>query len=197
MTEAEEIVEALLELDEHVGLTESARVLPVSRGVFSLHEEDDEETIKDILGVDYLEEPEDAAPVPGEVERFDRWADIKIGDKNFCVSYLTPVAVYIPGQGAMLTDRDWSPTTKRHIVKWMNHIGLGPAEGYRKYAEVAARFPEVPQQELIDLFKRESKRVRWTKRQVRKAEKLPYRKMPFVKGGTQDRISMDAHTERK
>src|SRR5271169_2285015 len=93
MTEVENIVKFLLETDEdedqdivkdvagyraNVSLDRLQR-LPVQQE----GEDDDEETIKDILGADYLEPPEPA--VHGEVERFGRWADIRIGNNSFCV----------------------------------------------------------------------------------------------------------------
>ena len=157
----------------------------------ALNEEDDEdeETIKDILGPDYLEFTPQELPQPGTVERFDRWANITIGDKNFCISYLTPVAVYIPGQGVLINDRGWSKTTKRHIVKWANHIGVGPSGGFERWAEVDKQYPKVPQQDLINMFKEESSRVKWTKRQAKHA--TTFRTPAFWKGGSEDRVSVD------
>lgn len=34
------------------------------------------------------------------------------------VSYSTPVAVHIPGEGAYKTEKRWSATTSKHINKW-------------------------------------------------------------------------------
>lgn len=152
-------------------------------------EADDEETIKDILGADYMEPPTE--PEEGEVERFDRWADIRIGrDRHFCISYLTPVAYYESGAGVKLTDRYWSNATLRHIVKWTQHIGLGD---FRRYSEIRDRYPTIPQEELLRLFRRYASQVRWTKRQVRKAEGVPYNKIiTGLKGGREDRIDMNA-----
>jgi hypothetical protein len=143
MTDAEDILKLLLEADEG----------------------DDEETIKDILGNDYLEPPD---PSPsGTVERFDRWANIGIGSRSFCISYLTPVAVYTSGEDVRLTDKNWSSSTARHIKKWLAHIGC--INGRETWAQVQEMFPTMPQQELIDLFNQEARTVQWTKRQAKTA----------------------------
>lgn len=34
-------------------------------------------------------------------------------------SYQTPVAAFIPGKGLVKTSFKWSPTTSRHISKWL------------------------------------------------------------------------------
>lgn len=40
------------------------------------------------------------------------------------VSYSTPVAVHIPGEGAYKTDKKWSATTSRHLSKWASGHGI-------------------------------------------------------------------------
>ena len=35
------------------------------------------------------------------------------------VSYQTPVAAFLPGQGFMRTNKKWSVTTSRHINSWI------------------------------------------------------------------------------
>lgn len=35
------------------------------------------------------------------------------------ISYETPVACFIPGVGHFRTEKSWSPTTSRHINKWL------------------------------------------------------------------------------
>ena len=157
----------------------------------SILEADDDETIKDILGGDYLEEPK-ATPLQGRVDRHDRWADIQIGETNFCVSYLTPVAMFTSGIGITLTERRWSGSTLRHIIKWTNQLGIGPMGGYRRYADIenGPHTKMMPQEELISIFKEEAKKVRWSKRQVRKASSLPSA-IPFLKGGGDERVHLN------
>jgi len=130
--------------------------------------EDDDETIKDILGVDYLEPPQEAGPVVGNVDRHDRWANITIGNNHFCISYLTPVAVYISGKGVYLTDKFWSKTTSRHMAKWASEIGLGTDT--LSYHSLAQNCKRMTQDDITELFKREAQRVAWTKRHVKKSE---------------------------
>ena len=126
---------------------------------------DDDQTIADILGADYREEPEPDYQ-QGEVDRHGRWADIKVGDKNFCISYLTPVAVYLPGEGVKITDRYWSVTTAHHMVKWAKHIGMG----FHNWADMQERCDSMPQVELLQMFKDAAQTVRWTKRQAKTAK---------------------------
>lgn len=38
------------------------------------------------------------------------------------VSYETPVAAYVPGEGAYITDTWYSQTTTRHINKWVGSL---------------------------------------------------------------------------
>lgn len=161
-------------------------------------ETEDDETIKDILGADYLEEPPVPEPEEGFVDRHDRWADISIGDKHFCISYLTPVAVYLPGEGITVTTRDWSNATKRHIVKWTNEIGFG---NYSRYSEIQqaideGRVKEMDQRSLSELFKKWAARVHWSKRQARQAHQ--FRQPVYgLKGGTEDRIDVRPHQENE
>jgi hypothetical protein len=149
---------------------------------------EDEETIKDILGGDPNEPPEPSHE-EGRVERFDRWANVTIGQRQFCVSYLTPVAMYEPGKGVVITDRYWSNATWRHVVKWLNEIGMGPAGGYRRWSEVEPRYPRMPQDELLQRFKELAQHVRWSKRQASAATRVPWNKMPFCKSASDERIS--------
>lgn len=44
-------------------------------------------------------------------------------DTTLLVSYNTPVAAFIIGEGWVRTDRKWSQTTSRHITKWLRHYG--------------------------------------------------------------------------
>jgi hypothetical protein len=39
------------------------------------------------------------------------------------LSYITPVAAYIPGLGWMETDRKWSQSTSRQITAWKKRMG--------------------------------------------------------------------------
>jgi hypothetical protein len=131
--------------------------------------DDDVELIKDIIGP--VGPP--AAPKTGSVERFGRWANIKVGDKHFCISYLTPVAVYIPGQGIMFTDRDWSHSTALHIAKWAEEIGMTDIGGKAyTYRDIKKRFKRIPQSEITDLFRQEASQVDWGKREMKRARKF-------------------------
>lgn len=38
------------------------------------------------------------------------------------ISYSTPVACYILGQGYFKTDKKWSVTTSKHINKWVSGV---------------------------------------------------------------------------
>lgn len=53
------------------------------------------------------------------------------------VSYSTPVAAFVPGQGYVRTEKFWSNTTSKHINRW---IGSYKAKS-------------VPQETLDDLIK--------------------------------------------
>lgn len=49
--------------------------------------------------------------------------EITTGDKTILVSYSTPVACHITGEGYYSTDQKWSSTTSRHISKWLHLHG--------------------------------------------------------------------------
>jgi len=38
------------------------------------------------------------------------------------MSYETPVAAFIPGQGVIRTSKKWSATTSKHINKWLQQF---------------------------------------------------------------------------
>jgi hypothetical protein len=154
-------------------------------------EADDDETIKDILGPDYQEPPQ---PAQGEVYRHDRWADVEIGDRHYCISYLTPVAVFENGVGVTRTERNWSSSTIRHIEKWLEHLGMVFNQGW---PEIEARFPRtMPQEELIKMFKEDSLRVKWSKRQARRLGAIPWQKIKTgLKSDSDDRVDVDPYHE--
>jgi hypothetical protein len=156
-------------------------------------EADEDETIKDILGPEYQEPlPQ---PAQGEVFRHDRWADVVVGDRHYCVSYLTPVAFYDPGSGVVRTERNWSTSTIRHIKMWLDHVGFDVS--HEKWPEVQARFPKtMPQEQLVERFKQDALRVKWTKRQARKLDNLPYNKIRTgLRGGREDRVDVNPYHE--
>ena len=37
-------------------------------------------------------------------------------------SYRTPVAAYLPSKGYVRTERFWSKTSSRHIIKWLQGV---------------------------------------------------------------------------
>lgn len=161
-----------------------------------LEDEEDEggdETIKDILGPNYME-PEPPEHLPGEVHRHDRWCDVEIGNDHFCISYLTPVAVFQQGQGMRITDRNWSHATCNHIKKWMDHIGFGDTR--QPWAQLRAKYPSIPQEELIDLFRQQASKVKWTKRQARKQAAVPYNRIiNGLKSARSDRVEIEPHND--
>ncbi len=66
--------------------------------------------------------------------------EIEIGDKLILVSYETPVACAIMGDGYYRTSKKWSATTTRHINKWLaSHQGLDESK-------------EIPQSDLDSLL---------------------------------------------
>lgn len=46
--------------------------------------------------------------------------EVQVGHNRFLVSYKTPVAAYISGQGFFRTATKWSRTTSKHINKWLD-----------------------------------------------------------------------------
>jgi hypothetical protein len=123
-------------------------------------EDEDDDTLAAIMGDDTIP-PAGAGMERGIVERFDRWANIQMGDYSFCVSYIVPVAVYIKNKGCFISDKKWSQTTNRHIQKWIKHTG-GSAD---------AETQTMPQAEITTLFKQQAKTMRWTSKQAKKATK--------------------------
>lgn len=158
--------------------TENTTLIPSAspQALRRVHEEefDDEETIQDILGKDYRDPAPAEKPLPGSIERFGRWTNVTIGNNHFCISYLTPVAVYIGGEGMKFTDRDWSPTTSNHIAAWAEEIGLtGPNGEKIPYREIKKKFPRIPQEEITRMFKEQSAKVDWTRHDLKQADKMP------------------------
>lgn len=45
---------------------------------------------------------------------------VKADGTRILVSYVTPVAAFVPGTGYLRTETKWSQTTTRHINKWLN-----------------------------------------------------------------------------
>ncbi len=151
-------------------------------------EADDDETIKDILGPDYQEPlPQ---PAKGEIFRHDRWADVKIGNRHYCISYLTPVA-YSDPDGVVRTAKHWSTSTLNHIRKWLAHLDYNT----KNWAEVQDRFPNtLPQEKLVEMFKQDALRVKWNKRQARKLDAVP-NKVPYYKSDGDERVSVNPYHE--
>lgn len=175
MIQAEEIVHALLDAD-----SQDAKQITSHppQSIRRVQEEEDfgdeDETIKDILGPDYYDPRPPTQALPGSIERFGRWANVTIGGREFCISYLTPVAVYTPGEGIKFTQRDWSTTTSNHIADWAEEIGMTGPEGKRyKYGELKKRFQRIPQEEITRMFKEESAKVNWSKKDMKAAERVP------------------------
>lgn len=169
MTEAEKIIALILEADE-------------------------DDTIKDILGPEYHEP---AAPtLSGSVYRHDRWADVEIGTRHYCISYLTPVAYFDPdGEHVVRTSRHWSNATLNHIKKWLDHIGFDTAKA--RWAEIEQRFPKtISQDALIAKFKEDALRVKWNKRQARTMGAVPYQKIRTgLKSASDERVDIDPYHE--
>lgn len=51
--------------------------------------------------------------------------EIATENMRVLVSYETPVAAWIAGQGYVKTDKKWSRTTSKHITQW-----IGPSANY-------------------------------------------------------------------
>lgn len=45
-----------------------------------------------------------------------------VGNNRFLISYHTPVAAYVEGEGWYRTSRKWSNTTSKHINKWLQGV---------------------------------------------------------------------------
>ena len=45
---------------------------------------------------------------------------VEVNDKTILVSYSTPVAAHVCGEGFFKTAKKWSTTTSRHISKWLD-----------------------------------------------------------------------------
>lgn len=46
--------------------------------------------------------------------------EVEIDGTTVLVSYSTPVAAFVPGQGVLRTEKWFSRTTSKHITKWIN-----------------------------------------------------------------------------
>lgn len=166
MTEADKIVKALLEV------------------------EGDEENLADLLGADYAQTEPNPQGLPASVEVHDRWKDVTIGDVHFCISYLTPVAVSLPGRGVVITDKQWGSSTSNHIRKWYNSVFTPPEPV--GYPDIRARCEKMPQNELVELFKQYSKKALWTDKQSRAIDRLPSQ-VGGLRSGTAERVSVKPH----
>ena len=45
---------------------------------------------------------------------------IELDNMRILVSYETPVAAWIAGQGFVKTEKKWSATTSKHVTQWLN-----------------------------------------------------------------------------
>ena len=45
--------------------------------------------------------------------------EVETSEARILFSYRTPVAAYIFGEGFVKTEKYWSVTTSRHIIKWL------------------------------------------------------------------------------
>lgn len=155
--------------------------------VKAILEVEDEENLQDLLGQDYaLAEPVPQG-LPASVEVHDRWKDVTIGDAHFCISYLTPVAVSLPGRGVFLTDKQWGTSTSNHIRKWYSEL-FRPMS----YREVRGQCEAMPQNELVELFKQWSRKALWTKKQSRAIDRLPTQ-VGGLKSDSAERVSVNPH----
>lgn len=174
---------------ENTTLTSSASPQALRR----VHEEefDDEDTIRDIIGPDYVNPDAMPKPVYGEIERFGRWANVTIGNKDYCISYVTPVAVRIRGEGFKITDRDWSTTTSNHMTKWAEEIGVTDENGRRlKYRDFLQMGERIPQSEISRMFREDAKTVDWTHQQRKKVTAYPDPVAGHKYVDTQDKIDL-------
>ena len=171
MTSIERIVRAVLEADDDFDMGD--------------------EPAKDILGPNFGAGP-DKGSKEGYVERHGRWADVAIGDDHWCISYLTPVAVFINGEGPFITEKYWSQATTKHIKKWAEEIGWGSGMTWQ---EIQQRAKRMSQQDLIDRFKKAQGLVKWTRRQADKLEKLPEIGYCGLKSCRDDRVELEPYEE--
>ncbi len=58
--------------------------------------------------------------------------------KTVLYSYQTPVAVFLPGRGGLVTTKKWSVTTSRHINKALERWGCSRVEVDQKEIEALA-----------------------------------------------------------
>jgi hypothetical protein len=165
-------------------------------------EEDTGEPLSDLL----WHKPVPFDPLPGHIEigktRYgrpsqSRWKNVVIGDFQFCISYLTPVAVYDEKFGGLLsesvriTGRNWGPRTIDHIKRWLDHLGIGRPDNWK---ELSNKFQRIPQKELIDLFHEKANQVKWSERELNQLHNIPRRdRLPFLKGDTEDRINVSPY----
>lgn len=65
--------------------------------------------------------------------------EVYVGSNRFLVSYHTPVAAYIEGEGYYRTARRWSATTSKHINKWLSGVSASevPQNVLDNWMEVA------------------------------------------------------------
>lgn len=47
--------------------------------------------------------------------------EVSTDDVTILVSYSTPVAAFVPGQGVLRTEKWFSQTTTKHINKWIGN----------------------------------------------------------------------------
>lgn len=88
---------------------------------FLLEAEDDDLSVKDI-GT-----PEVPVAGPTKVKRYGRWKVVDMPDYQFLISFLTPVAYLDKRTGVFYeTSKQWSPTTNKHIGRWIRQIANTP-----------------------------------------------------------------------
>lgn len=54
--------------------------------------------------------------------------EVETSGVHVLFSYETPVAGYVAGHGFLRTSKKWSPTTTRHINKWLKIHGATKAD---------------------------------------------------------------------
>lgn len=50
--------------------------------------------------------------------------ELEFENARILISYETPVAAWIAGEGWYKTEKNWSRTTSKHITQWGNHEGV-------------------------------------------------------------------------